>query len=254
MTSRTLALLAAATLAAGAFALPVFAKAPKGQDGAPAAECAEAPRARQGHGKRQGHFGHPPNPEHKALFPFWENERVSKELGLTSEQTAALAESHELLRGQLESSQDSIKAAREALRAEMEKDNPDLQTVYKLSDAVAEAQNARKRLVLGHAVTVKNVLTAEQEQTLRDNAPGHARRRMGELSQMREEIRESLRSGGNREDVRAILSEHDVKGPMRDRLMDRLERRASRRPAAPPAPPAPPAAEADWDADPLMPE
>ncbi len=252
---RTLALtLACLTgLAAGSFAIradaaPSFRDRDRGQarmERPSDAWDAPAPRLGRGHGQRPGHgpgpgmnagFGMMAPSARKlgaVMFPFWENDEIADELELSEDQIDAMAESHALLTEQLEDTQGSIADAGGALKEEMEKDSPDASTVNELIDELTEATNEKSRIILGHAVVVKNVLTEEQE----DELPGVSRELMrefrGDLRDLRQEIRQTLVEGGTLDDVAAVIDSYELPEPLGEIVYNMTERLLERRESRP---------------------
>ncbi len=250
---RTLTTVAAAAAAfiAGAFIVPVTAHGPESEEGLGKAPHHEvrgerAPRAerpgrsrglagfdfaprppRHSHEGPEGAPAPPPphGPDAKAMFPFWHNDSVAEKLGLSEEQVQGLEESWQLTRDALESTKGSLLEAGEAMREELEKDSPNLDTVYALSDATTAAASEKKKIVLGHMVTVKNILSAEQETTLKEGARRFLRERRGDAKDIRREVRQILEEDGTIEDVEALLTEKGIDGRVRDMVLERIEAR-----------------------------
>lgn len=162
----------------------------------------------------------------RLLIPFWENEEVVAELGLTEQQIIALAESHEVTRLQLEETQGTVRDAGQALREEMEKDNPDGAAASSLLNEMTAAANEKGQIILAHAVVVKTVLTEEQEDALPDAVRKQGRELRGELQDLRADVRDTLQNGGTLEDVLALIDAAEIPDPMKDRLSEMAERRA----------------------------
>ncbi|MDK2970331.1 MAG: hypothetical protein PWP23_86 [Candidatus Sumerlaeota bacterium] len=126
---------------------------------------------RGGPGARQ----HPPF----ALNKFWEKEEIVTALALTEDQVANLADSHALTVESLEASKGAIKDAHEALRAVLEVDDPVLADVNAAIDEITAAMNEKMKIVNSHRVVVKTVLTAEQEELLKEYAKENRPERPG---------------------------------------------------------------------------
>ncbi|CAN5288016.1 hypothetical protein BH09SUM1_BH09SUM1_30660 [soil metagenome] len=203
----TAALVAAAFLA-GAFAMPVIAEkvahggADHGWRGAPA-------HGQHGPGGPLLDPRGMPNPE-AALAPFWEKADLAAELKLSDSQIASLKESRDLTMTELDKTPGSVRTKADALRQELQKDNPDLTSIDKLLDDVTTDANAKAHLILAHIVTVKTILTPDQEAVLK----AHVKEKIGELpgkvDELRGEIREVIEKGGNMEDVKAMLTEKGI--------------------------------------------
>jgi Spy/CpxP family protein refolding chaperone len=214
----------------GAFVLPALA-------GVRAERAAgEAWRA-EGEGKeRRGRHGHhgkggpggplgallPPQLG-KAMFPFWKNENLSEGLNLSAEQVASLEESHRVMKEALDAGKGSAKETVKALLDEVKKEEPNLDSANGLVDELSADLAEKAKIVLGHVVTVKAILTDEQEATLKANAPEAVHGRMEDLRGMREEIREILTGGGSIDDVKALLVEREVPEELQEVIIQRVE-------------------------------
>lgn len=160
MKLRTLATTAALALAIGIIPFTAISQPEGAGQGRPG-----------GHGP---HEGRPPfggGPEHqlmKDLIPFWENEELATELGLDEGQILLLDESLTNAKETLDGEKESLKTAMDAVRDAMEVDNPDLDAVYAAMDEVAVHKTTIAKAAAGHRVAVKNILTAEQEETLKE--------------------------------------------------------------------------------------
>lgn len=163
------------------------------------------------------------------MIPFWENDDVVEKLGLTDSQIQSLAESHSVTKESLEAGEGSVREAAEALREEMERDNPDLTTVNDLVDTVTEASNEKSKLILGHAVVVKNVLTEEQEELLKDHARGAREEHGPEARRLMQEAREIVQGGGTLDDVIALIEGSELPDNAKDRLIKMAEQRAAKK-------------------------
>jgi Spy/CpxP family protein refolding chaperone len=203
----------------------------------------DAPPA--GHHAGPGPAGIPGLPDAGfVLRPFWENERLAEKLALTDSQRDALLESRNLAIEGLKASDGSIRTAAEALRAELEKDNPDLDTATALYKGVVTAVEEKGRLILGHAVTVKTILTPEQEEVLREARPsgpgrpgegrgpwaggpgrGEGNGPIAEMEGLRDDIREILQNSGTLDDVQALLTERGIPAPAQKRILEQVRKR-----------------------------
>lgn len=255
---RTLAIasLFLSTLLVGALAIPVFAAGKQGfggrHGGDPASGWHAGPAfGGPGPGGPDGPgFGGPRPPfgpggpggpggpladAARIMFPFWEDADVVAAINLTDEQIAALKTSQDLAKEELDSTKGSIEDAGKAIHEEMQKDNPDLATVTTLTDNMTKAINEKTKVVLGHAVTVKTVLTAEQEEGLKDAVRDSIEKRRDSFGDLRSQIRETLQNGGTIDDVKALVEDADL-GPPYDHIAKSLIERAEKRHGAPKAP------------------
>lgn len=193
----------------------------------------EAPRGPQGPGGWDGPGGFQvPGFEAAAalMIPFWQNEGVVEKLALSESQITALSESHALAKEKLQESEGSIREAGKALREEMGRDNPDFAAASALLDRLTEATNEKGKIVLGHAVVVKNVLTSEQEEALKGHARGAREEHGPEARRLMEEAREIIQGGGSLEDVIALIEGSELPDPAKDRLIKMAEERAAKGP------------------------
>ncbi len=177
-----------------------------------------------GGGPLEGAIGH----AMRSLHPFWDDDNLTTDLNLSVEQIASLEESHELTKTKLEETEGSVRDAGETLREEMQKDSPDIAVVNGLVDTLTEATNEKAKIVLGHAVVVKNVLTAEQEETLKKNARHGGPESAGELRQLLQEVRGIVHNGGTLDDVKQAIDDSDLSDPMKDRAIKMAEDRAEK--------------------------
>lgn len=178
----------------------------------------------------------------KALFPFWQDAEIASQLGLTDTQVSQLEESWKLVKAELESSEGNLREIGEDLREELQKDSPDLNTVNGFADQFTNDLNAKGKAILGHAVTVKTVLTAEQEEQVKGLIRKALESKREALGDLRDEIRESFQNGGTMEDAEAIIDASDLGEPYETIAKNMLHRRAENhgpngRPDAPPPPP-----------------
>ena len=170
------------------------------------------------------------------LGKFWENERVAEALKLSDEQTAELNASLDATKASLEAIKGDGKEAQEELRAELEKDNPDVTTVNRLVDQITASQAERMRITTNHKVAVQSILTADQEKALKDarrggrggmqgrgqgrgEAAGEGRGERGE------NMRERFDSIKTREELDAALDGANVPEERRERIIQMWERR-----------------------------
>lgn len=179
---------------------------------------------RPGPGFGDGSFG----PGARGMAPFWESESVVEELGLTDDQVSRLAESREVTLDALEDMDGAVYDAREALHEEMSKDAPDLATASDLLDDVSDAMNERKQVVLNHAVLVRNVLSAEQEDALPGAMRQGRRAARGAMMDVHREVREAIFDGATLEEVYAIIDSHDLPDQIAERAKTMAERRFDR--------------------------
>ncbi|MCC6545713.1 hypothetical protein IT570_00985 [Candidatus Sumerlaeota bacterium] len=256
-------------LLAGAIALPVLGAAGKGlreraQEDHPALAAWRA-KARGGDDEGRRHENPPPPPGTlalggrvgpllengpfagalKALFPFWQDADIATKLGLTSQQVSQLEESWTLAKSELESGKGDLRDIGKELREELQKDNPDLATVDGLADQFTNDLNAKGKAVLGHAVTVKTVLTAEQEEQVKELVKKALADKREAMEDLREDIRESFENGGKMEDAEAIIDASGLGEPYETIAKNMLHHIAEnggphgRRPHGPPPPPPP---------------
>ncbi len=170
------------------------------------------------------------------MMPFWENEDVADELGLTADQVDALATSHALTKEQLDATDGSIRDAAEALRDAMEVDNPEISEVNEAIDEVTAATNEKAKIVLGHAVVVKNVLTVEQLEELPGLMRDQGREIRELMRELMQDIRETVKNGGTYDDVVVLIETSELPDHAKERalkiaerLKDRLENRPNRK-------------------------
>ncbi len=164
------ALIAGLTLSGLAIAQPAAKEGKKTrQKGGEAAQVDnEAPRAR----RQQGGPGFEAimggRDQAGELIHFWDNERVAERLNLTDDQINALQQSFDSAKASLDALKDDGKDAREALRAELEKDNPDLNAVLAADAEITKVNAQRRKIVLTHRVAVQSILSADQEAKLKE--------------------------------------------------------------------------------------
>lgn len=233
---RLLSIAAAAALLIAGLSVPVLAGKGEGRrgDGPPAhGDFDMGPggpkhgRGPGGPGGPEGPGGPPDSPQaiHRAMMPFWENEELSADLGLSEEQVKLLTESHAIAEEVIEAHRDTVEAAGKALRDEMQKDAPDAAAVKDLATKFAAERQTIAHAGLEHAVHVKNILTADQEKTLRSNAREFGREQMERLGELRGEIRDILVNGGTLEDVKALLEDEGVPERLQKVVLRRVEQR-----------------------------
>ncbi|MEO8378019.1 MAG: hypothetical protein ABI579_10140, partial [Candidatus Sumerlaeota bacterium] len=262
-------------LLAGALALPVLGAAGKGlRDHADAnhpALAAWRAKARGGDGDRPGNQPPPPGgigfegpagqmfqngplaQAVKAMFPFWQDETIAAKLNLTADQIKQLDESWTIAKSELESGEGSAREIGDSLRDELKKDNPDLATVDGIADKFTSDLNAKGKAILGHAVTVKTVLTAEQEELLKDTVHETLEGKREAMEDLREQIRESFQNGGKMEDAEAIIDSSDLGEPYQTIAKNMLHHVAEHRGPAGRRPQGPPPPDGDGDAPPPPP-
>lgn len=195
-----------------------------------------------GPSSRRGPGSHGPGAQlFRMMTPFWQRDAIAEKLQLTEEQLAGLEESHAVAREELQATRGSVRDAMEAVKEELEKDNPDLDTVYELQEAVNAELDGKAKTILGHVVTVKTILTAEQEETLRElrdqvrprgprgpgafGGPGVPGSDSGNIQN---EIRELIQNGATYEEVEEYLATAEVPEGMVDRILSRVERHLER--------------------------
>lgn len=155
-------------------------KKPRQKGGEAAQVENEAPRARRqqggpafdvqmGGGREMG----------AELIRFWDNDRVAERLELTDDQVNALQQSFDSAKASLDALKDDGKEAHEALRAELEKDNPDLNAVLAADAEITKVNSERRKIALTHRVAVQSILTAEQETKLKEGRREMMGRRRG---------------------------------------------------------------------------
>lgn len=161
---------------------------------------------------------------------FWDDEELVAELGLTQSQIVLLEQSYTDTKAALEANRDAAKAAREALRTEMEKDSPDPAAVDAAIDAVAATHTVIAKEMLGQRVVVKNLLTPEQEDILEAHRRENGRKNLEEGRAKMEAFRtlvKSLAADGDISDADWTQIEtalEDAPEPVRDHAMERLRK------------------------------
>lgn len=173
------------------------------------------------------------------LMKFWTNQDVVAAIDLTDEQVALLDESWDLTHSTLEELREPTRAAHEALGAEMDKDNPDLDTVNGLVDEAASLRSLATKARVGHRVVVKTTLTAEQEaglgEALRDVAGERRSEFRSTMQEVMETVREFMADGELTADERAIIAEliSDMPEQVQERILARLEGERPQGPGGP---------------------
>ncbi|MGF1571766.1 MAG: Spy/CpxP family protein refolding chaperone [Sumerlaeia bacterium] len=137
------------------------------------AQLSESRAGSRGEGFRSPH-GAPPH-EMKDLIAFWNYEGAAEKLGLDESQISQLNESLENAKLILDAERESLKTAMDALRAEMDQDTPNLDAVYAAMDEVADHKLTLAKAAAAHRVTVKTILTPEQEAQLKEQRREHLR-------------------------------------------------------------------------------
>lgn len=102
------------------------------------------------------------------LIRFWDNDRVAERLELTEDQVNALQQSFDSAKAALDALKDDGKEAHEALRAELDKDNPDLNAVLAADAEITKVNSERRKIALTHRVAVQSILTTDQETKLKE--------------------------------------------------------------------------------------
>src|SRR5690606_2080333 len=117
----------------------------------------DAPRRFQPGPEGRG-FGPPPPPPFmhelgplmERFGPFWEDQELAAEMGLSEEQVEKLAASFEETKQALDETSGTLKAAHDELHDLMESDSPEADAVYKALDEVTRSLNEKGRILLGH--------------------------------------------------------------------------------------------------------
>lgn len=161
-------------------------------------------------------------PIKRPLAAFWKEAKIVEKLALTAVQIAALDESLTLTKAALEDTSGSIRTAAVAMREELKKDAPALETVYTLQDGLSAAVNEKAKIVLSHVVTVKTVLTVEQEEALKKIRRNRALGAAQVLSDLRSDIREVIKADGSMEDVQDILASSGLPQDIKDGILSRV--------------------------------
>jgi len=172
------------------------------------------------------------------LGKFWENERVAEALQLSPDQVQALNEAADATQSSMEAIQGDGREAQEELRAELEKDNPDVTTVNRLVDQISASQAERLRITTSHRVAVQSILTAEQETALKEarrggrGGQGRGQARGEDGGEGRGQRGQRGEGMGNRfegvktlEDLNAALDKANVPEERRERIIQMWERR-----------------------------
>jgi len=127
---------------------------------------------------------------HHDLIAFWDKEGIAEALELDQSQIDQLEASLESTKASIEGEKEILKDAMDNLRDLMEVDNPDLDAVYAALDEISASKTVIAKAHTGHRVAVKNILTAEQEDILRELVKDHVRDRI------RDRVRDGFRPGG----------------------------------------------------------
>ncbi|MEQ8821237.1 MAG: hypothetical protein RLY93_13430 [Sumerlaeia bacterium] len=221
---------------------------PRGPEGPRGPERPHGPEGPEG----------PRHPHARLLLPFWENPEIVEAIELTDSQIALLEDSLEVTSDTLAVLKEEAKDLKGDLREVLEQDAPELDAVYAAVDAKAVVRVGIEKAVLGHVVVVKNVLSAEQEEALkqflrdreRPDRPGREGR--DAINDIREELRGYLEDGVLTEEEWAAIDEILAPLPegMQDRIREGIERRLNRRDGSTPPPPR---ADGDGNIPPLPP-
>lgn len=194
-----------------------------------------APGNREGKGQRaEGRAGRPDGPRFggpghegpgghfaKQMIRFWENDRISGELNLTEEQVKLLDETHTRTHDAMEALRTDADKHREAVREEMDKDKPSLDKVNELAEQAGKFHEQRLKLMLGHRVAVKNILSAEQIEKLDEARKEFGRERGPKAFK---EMRERFRAIESPEELEAALDQRGVPDERRERIRQMWER------------------------------
>lgn len=190
MKLKTLAITGAIALAIGMIPFTAFSGNDSAKGEGRGERYAEG-RPGPGHEGKRPPFGGPEQERMmKDLIPFWTNETIVTKLSLDEQQIDLLQESLDAAKETLDAERDSLKAAMDNLRDAMEQDSPDLDAVYAAMDEVSLHKTTIAKAAAAHRVTVKNILTAEQEDLLKEQ------RRELIKGQIRERLED--RFGGHR--------------------------------------------------------
>jgi len=176
---------------------------------------------------------------HRELVPFWEDEELVEAIGLTDGQIDLLEENLAATEAALEGLEGTVRDAYRALHETVKVDSPDIDDVNTAIDEATAARNELMKVLIGHRVVVKNVLTADQEEALREYRRERIRERLPEvlaaLQELRSTVRELLSDGelseSDWEQINALLE--DAPERAQDRIRDRIERFEDREPGAP---------------------
>lgn len=95
-------------------------------------------------------------------------EEMSKELGLSAEQKEALAKQRESSRPKLDELRQKSRAAREALRAELDKAKPDEARISELVSDLKSYAGDKVQIMVDRMLAMKKVLTPEQSARMRE--------------------------------------------------------------------------------------
>jgi hypothetical protein len=165
----------------------------------------------------------------KELFPFWQADGIVEALVLTEDQITGLEQSFQTTKLALEIDKGSGKELHEALKAEMEKDSPDLETVLAAIDDISDEMTLKRKLLLSHKVAVKTILDEAQEENLREAIGDDMKANQKVLRKLRKQIAPILRDGGTIEDVEAIITEAGIEAPYDTMALEMTKRAMERR-------------------------
>jgi len=175
-----------------------------------------------GGGQREGD-------ELRHLTRFWDDSELVEAIGLSEGQIDALEASFVETELALEAVEGSVRDAHEAIKDTIEVDSPDVGEVNAAIDSATAARNELMKILLGHRVVVKNVLTAEQEDALREYRRDHLRERIAGVREHMEGFRGVIRglledgslSAEDWETINALLENLDPE--VADRIRERIE-------------------------------
>lgn len=187
-----------------------FAPGPGGPGGGPGAHPHRPGRQGGPEGAGGPGFDGPLARMARVMIPFWQNEELAAELNLDQSQVDQLEKSHAATKEGLEATDGSIEEAGKALKAAMEQDNPDAAAVNAAVDRLTQAMNEKAKIILGHGVVVKTVLTEEQEAALKEAGPKYGREHAEKFRGVVDEIRDTVANGGTLDDVKAIIEQSDL--------------------------------------------
>ncbi len=173
---------------------------------------------------------------------FWDKPELAEAIELTEDQIEALEASYTEAQLSFEAIEGSVRDGYKTLRETIETDEPDIVEVNEAIDAATDAQNEAMKILLGHRVVVKNVLTADQEEALREYRRDNFRERFQEIRERMGEFRGVLRdlledgtlSSEDWEQIDAMLE--NVEPERADRIREHIERVEEHGIGAPPPP------------------
>ncbi len=202
------------------------------QRGAEAGQAAgeAAPRARRQAGPGFEGPGGQGGPRDQAmeLIRFWDNDRLNERLQLTEDQIKGLQDSFDTSKAALDALKDEGKDAHEALRTELEKDNPDLNAVLAADSEISTVNAQLRKIVLSHRVAVQSILTAEQEKSLKEGRREMAGEMRGGRGRGGDEMRGRFQGVETLDELNAALDEAGVPAENRERIIKMWERRQAR--------------------------